>query len=159
MHNTPNYVLRYSNFQAEQALNLEGHGVDPWDYYDYDDQNSESKELVTQKAISNRNQIHENQNFKPRKIFNFQAHLPHPPQVKHRHTYTSQVHHRVLRVPSKSQKKTKKKMTLKMNPDLVKLKGIRVDQSYDLTKLGFPTEWRANSSIVRDRWVVVALHM
>ena len=138
----------------------EGHRVDPWDEsFDYDDRNSESKELVTQKAISNRNQIHENQNFKPRKIFNFQAHLPHPPQVKHKaHTHLTSTPQSVT-CSIKIAEENKKKTTLKMNPDLVKLKGIRVDQSYDLTKRGFPTEWRANSSIVRDRWVVVALHI
>ena len=137
----------------------EGHRVDPWDEsFDYDDRNPESKELVTQKAFSNWNRIHKNQNFKPRKTFKAQAHLPHPPQVHYKHTHNSQVLSRVLRVPSKPRKKTKKKMTSKMNPDLVKLKGMRIEQSYDLTKRGFPTEWRVNSSVVRDRWVVVALY-
>ena len=133
---------------SEQVLRPEGQDLDPDDEgYDYDDQNPESKELkeeikelknlVTQKA----NQIEE-AHPTPRILYFPRAHPPPHPQV----------HNSQPKPPPKQQKK-KDKMSPKMNPDLVKFKGTKVEQSSDLSKRGFPVEWRVDSSIVHDRWV------
>ena len=139
-------------------MKLPGQEVDSEDEgYDYNDQDPESKELrtsVTRRPISNWNQI-QNQNFGPTGIiYNSNTHLPPAPQVRHMQAHISQVPNRRSLLPTRPQKKKKKKKIPQMNPDLVKLKGAKVEQSYDLSKRGFPTEWRSNSPIVHERWVV-----
>lgn len=46
----------------------------------------------------------------------------------------------------------KKKMKRpQMNKDLIKFKGARVKQSYNLANRGFSSDWRVNSTVVKDR--------
>ncbi len=49
-------------------------------------------------------------------------------------------------------KQKKRKISTSMNPDLKKLKGVRVKQNLSLTARGFSSEWGGNSTLVRDRY-------